>query len=142
MSATKVISSTDHPQPVQLEKPSDFYGYVVLLDIFWLCLYACRYRLSEISFVLKAITTVIISMKKSTQTLGKVIILHCGMIINYVTVEDSAAWEQLISLYPYLVECTTTSSTQVSRPLREALLQFCDLLKPPGQTLKISNGNS
>ncbi|XP_065165196.1 protein MON2 homolog isoform X2 [Atheta coriaria] len=83
-----------------------------------------RYRLSEISFVLKAITTVIISMKKSTQTL------------------DSAAWEQLISLYPYLVECTTTSSTQVSRPLREALLQFCDLLKPPGQTLKISNGNS
>lgn len=45
--------------------------------------------------------------------------------------EDNKAWEQLISLYPYLVECTTTTSTQVSRPLREALLQFCDLLQPP-----------
>lgn len=45
--------------------------------------------------------------------------------------EDSTAWEHLIKLYPYLVECTTTSSTQVSRPLREALLQFCDLLQPP-----------
>ncbi|XP_030755931.1 protein MON2 homolog [Sitophilus oryzae] len=73
-----------------------------------------RYRLSEISFVLKALTTLIISMKKST-----------------AVKDDNKAWEQLISLYPYLVECTTTTSIQVSRPLREALLQFCDLLQPP-----------
>lgn len=73
-----------------------------------------RYRLSEISFVLKALTTLIVSMKKATSVK-----------------EDNKAWEQLINLYPYLVECTTTSSTQVSRPLREALLQFCDLLQPP-----------
>ncbi|XP_028146572.1 protein MON2 homolog [Diabrotica virgifera virgifera] len=73
-----------------------------------------RYRLSEISFVLKALTTLIISMKKATVVKG-----------------DNNAWEQLISLYPFLVECTTTTSTQVSRPLREALLQFCDLLQPP-----------
>ncbi|XP_056646961.1 protein MON2 homolog isoform X2 [Diorhabda sublineata] len=73
-----------------------------------------RYRLSEISFVLKALTTLIVSMKKAT-----------------TVKEDNKAWEQLINLYPYLVECTTTSSTQVSRPLREALLQFCDLLQPP-----------
>ncbi|XP_076261833.1 mon2 homolog, regulator of endosome-to-Golgi trafficking [Rhynchophorus ferrugineus] len=73
-----------------------------------------RYRLSEISFVLKALTTLVISMKKST-----------------AVKDDNKAWEQLISLYPYLVECTTTTSTQVSRPLREALLQFCDLLQPP-----------
>ncbi|CAG9759422.1 unnamed protein product [Ceutorhynchus assimilis] len=73
-----------------------------------------RFRLSEISFVLKALTTLIISMKKSA-----------------LVKEDNIAWEQLISLYPYLVECTTTTSTQVSRPLREALLQFCDLLQPP-----------
>ncbi|KAB0801130.1 hypothetical protein PPYR_05484 [Photinus pyralis] len=73
-----------------------------------------RYRLSEVSFVLKAVTTLVISMKKAS--VGK---------------EDVHAWEQLIGLYPYLVECTTTSSSQVSRPLREALLQFCDLLQPP-----------
>ncbi|XP_018330358.1 protein MON2 homolog isoform X2 [Agrilus planipennis] len=73
-----------------------------------------RYRLSEISFVLKAVTTLIISMKKSS--LGK---------------DDNVAWEQLIGLYPYLVECTMSTSSQVSRPLREALLQFSDLLQPP-----------
>lgn len=72
-----------------------------------------RYRLSEISFVLKAVTTLIISMKKAA------------------LVKDNSAWEHLIRLYPYLVECTTTSSMQVSRPLREALLQYCDLLQPP-----------
>ncbi|KAK9890442.1 hypothetical protein WA026_010528 [Henosepilachna vigintioctopunctata] len=79
-----------------------------------------RYRLSEISFVLKAVTTLIISMKKAS------------------LVKDNSAWEHLIRLYPYLVECTTTSSMQVSRPLREALLQYCDLLQPP-QTKK-TNG--
>ncbi|KAJ8933043.1 hypothetical protein NQ314_014283 [Rhamnusium bicolor] len=87
-----------------------------------------RYRLSEISFVLKALTTLIISMKKAT-----------------AVKEDNKAWEQLISLYPYLVECTTTTSTQVSRPLREALLQFCDLLQPPhnrnNNVMKISNNS-
>ncbi|KAJ8969521.1 hypothetical protein NQ317_002210 [Molorchus minor] len=61
------------------------------------------------------------------------------------TGEDNKAWEQLISLYPFLVECTTTSSTQVSRPLREALLQFCDLLQPPqnrtNNVMKISNNS-
>ncbi|GJQ68018.1 hypothetical protein Trydic_g10661 [Trypoxylus dichotomus] len=81
-----------------------------------------RYRLSEVSFVLKAITTLIVSMKKAS--IGK---------------EDGSSWEQLISIYPYLVECTTTTSTQVSRPLREALLQFCDLLRPPSN-VKITNG--
>lgn len=73
-----------------------------------------RYRLSEISFVLKAVTTLVISMKRAS--VGK---------------EDTTAWEQLIGLYPYLVDCTMTTSSQVSRPLREALLQYCDLLQPP-----------
>uniref|UniRef100_A0A1S4H3D2 Protein MON2 homolog n=1 Tax=Anopheles gambiae TaxID=7165 RepID=A0A1S4H3D2_ANOGA len=73
-----------------------------------------RYRLSEISFVLKAVATLVISMKKAPP--AKV---------------GTTAWEQLISLYPYLVDCTTTSSAEVSRSLREALLQYCDLLRPP-----------
>jgi hypothetical protein len=73
-----------------------------------------RYRLSEISFVLKAVATLVISMKKAPPAkVGK------------------TAWEQLIGLYPYLVDCTTTSSSEVSRSLREALLQYCDLLQPP-----------
>jgi len=73
-----------------------------------------RYRLSEISFVLKAVATLVISLKKAPPE--KV---------------DRSSWEQLIGLYPYLVDCTTTASTQVSHSLREALLQYCDLLQPP-----------
>uniref|UniRef100_A0A182JBS9 Protein MON2 homolog n=1 Tax=Anopheles atroparvus TaxID=41427 RepID=A0A182JBS9_ANOAO len=77
-----------------------------------------RYRLSEISFVLKAVATLVISMKKAPP--AKV---------------GTTAWEQLINLYPYLVDCTTTSSAEVSRSLREALLQYCDLLRPPPTAL-------
>lgn len=81
--------------------------------------------MSEIAFVLKAVTTLIISMKKAPKSkVGKV------------------AWEQLIGLYPYLVDCTTTSSPEVSRSLREALFQFCDLLQPPANASVTANGVS
>ncbi|XP_047104332.1 protein MON2 homolog [Schistocerca piceifrons] len=73
-----------------------------------------RYRLSEISFVLKAVGTLVLSLKKAPP--GKV---------------NESSWEQLIALYPYLVDCTTTKSTQVSSSLREALLQYADLLHSP-----------
>uniref|UniRef100_A0ABK9MVT4 Protein MON2 homolog n=1 Tax=Glossina morsitans morsitans TaxID=37546 RepID=A0ABK9MVT4_GLOMM len=73
-----------------------------------------RFRLSEISFVLKAIATLVISMKKAPAS--KV---------------NKPAWDQLIGLYPYLVDCTTTTSPEVSRSLQEALLQYTDLLQPP-----------
>ncbi|CAB0031561.1 unnamed protein product [Trichogramma brassicae] len=75
-----------------------------------------RYRLSEISFVLKAVATLVVSLKKAPA--------------NKV---ERSVWEQLIALYPCLVECTvTTSSGAVSRSLREALMQYHDLLHPPG----------
>ncbi|KAH8282390.1 hypothetical protein KR054_007372 [Drosophila jambulina] len=73
-----------------------------------------RFRLSEISFVLKAIATLVVSMKKAPAS--KV---------------NKPAWDQLIGLYPYLVDCTTTTSPEVSRSLREALLQYTDLLQAP-----------
>lgn len=45
---------------------------------------------------------------------------------------ERSVWEQLIGLYPCLVECTVaTASNQVSRSLREALMQYHDLLRPP-----------
>ncbi|XP_046428999.1 protein MON2 homolog isoform X1 [Neodiprion fabricii] len=83
-----------------------------------------RYRLSEISFVLKAVATLVVSLKKAPA--------------NKV---DRSVWEQLIGLYPYLVECTVaTASGQVSRSLREALLQYHDLLRSPTSSLPTSNG--
>lgn len=44
---------------------------------------------------------------------------------------DKVAWEQLIGLFPLLVDCATTTSIEVSRSLREALSQYGDLLRPP-----------
>lgn len=67
---------------------------------------------------------------------------------------DRSVWEQLIGLYPYLVECTITTNkasrkdldtcVQVSRSLREALLQYHDLLRVPNiiQHQSTSNGVS
>ncbi|XP_058791911.1 protein MON2 homolog isoform X3 [Phymastichus coffea] len=81
-------------------------------------------RLSEISFVLKAVATLVVSLKKAPS--------------NKV---ERSVWEQLIGLYPCLVECTvTTASSQVSRSLREALLQYHDLLRPPMNSAPTSNG--
>ncbi|KAK2589193.1 hypothetical protein KPH14_002005 [Odynerus spinipes] len=81
-------------------------------------------RLSEISFVLKAVATLVISLKKAPP--------------NKV---DRSVWEQLIGLYPCLVECTIASASgQVTRSLREALLQYHDLLKPPVNNAPTSTG--
>lgn len=81
-----------------------------------------RYRLSEISFVLKAVATLIVSLKKSPEKVNQ------------------SVWDQLIKLYPSLVDCTATTSAQVSDSLREALLQYCDLLKPPAASPRLANG--
>ena len=44
---------------------------------------------------------------------------------------DPAIWLQVISLYPALVECTTSTSPQVCRALKEALQEYAQLLAPP-----------
>uniref|UniRef100_A0A0N7ZAU2 Protein MON2 homolog n=1 Tax=Scylla olivacea TaxID=85551 RepID=A0A0N7ZAU2_SCYOL len=76
-----------------------------------------RHRIAEISFVLKAIATLLSSLKKAP--IEKV---------------DSMTWTQLIGLYPHLVEvggASSTSSPQLWRSLREVLLQYAQLLHPP-----------
>ena len=72
-----------------------------------------RQKISEISFVLKAIATVISSMKKAPkQTVSK------------------KTWNQIIGLYPYLVQFTETNSPQIGKAVKDALLEYCDLLQP------------
>ncbi|KFM70817.1 Protein MON2-like protein, partial [Stegodyphus mimosarum] len=78
--------------------------------------------MSEISFVLKAVATLAKSLKKADPE--KV---------------EWTIWEQLISLYPSLVDCTTSTSAQVCCSLREALHEYADLLEPPKNVL---NGSS
>ncbi|GFR78528.1 protein MON2 homolog [Elysia marginata] len=88
-----------------------------------------RPRLAEMSSVLKAITTLLQSLKKAPQE---------NVEVN--------VWDQVIRLYPALVECTTSPSPQVSKSLRDALHEFRDLLAPPSScpqsgTSSLSNGS-
>ncbi|GFN84314.1 protein mon2 homolog [Plakobranchus ocellatus] len=84
-----------------------------------------RPRLAEMSSVLKAITTLLQSLKKAPQE---------NVEVN--------VWDQVIKLYPALVECTTSPSPQVSKSLRDALHEFCDLLAPPKASLNAVGGAS
>ncbi|XP_038067855.1 protein MON2 homolog isoform X2 [Patiria miniata] len=77
-----------------------------------------RSRMAEMSFVLQAVTTLIHSLKKAKSS-------------NV----DQATWSQVIDLYPYLVDCTTCTSSQVCNALKEALSQYQDLLVAPSNRL-------
>lgn len=41
------------------------------------------------------------------------------------------SWQQLIGLYPHLVELTASDSAHIGRSLRDTLRQYADLLRPP-----------
>ncbi|KAG9335215.1 hypothetical protein JZ751_005570 [Albula glossodonta] len=81
-------------------------------------------QVTEIIFVLKAISTLMDSLKK-TQPENAV---------------DGNTWAQVIALYPTLVECITCSSAEVSSALKEALGPFKDFMQPP--VAKVLNGES
>ncbi|XP_033121689.1 protein MON2 homolog isoform X2 [Anneissia japonica] len=78
-----------------------------------------RSRMAEISFVLKALTTLMESLKKAQS--GNV---------------DVNTWDQVIDLYPTLVDCTTCTSTTVCSALRDVLSQYHDLLLPPSSAMQ------
>jgi hypothetical protein len=73
-----------------------------------------RHRVSEMAFVLKALATLISSLKQAP--------------LDSV---EAQVWEHLVGLYPHLVRCTSSTFTQVNRSLQEVLLEFKDLLRPP-----------
>lgn len=73
-----------------------------------------RHRLSEISFVLKALATLVSSLKEAPS--GSV---------------ESAVWRQLIDLYPKIVDCTMSNSPQVNKSIREVLHEYAYLLRCP-----------
>ncbi|NP_001085787.1 protein MON2 homolog [Xenopus laevis] len=83
-----------------------------------------RQRVTEIIFVLKAVSTLIDSLKKT----------HPENV-------DANTWAQVISLYPTLVECITCSSSEVCTALKEALVPFKDFMHPPAAA-KVQNGES
>ncbi|XP_036375931.1 protein MON2 homolog isoform X2 [Megalops cyprinoides] len=82
-----------------------------------------RQQVTEIIFVLKAISTLMDSLRKTQPE-------------NV----DGNTWAQVIALYPTLVECITCSSPEVSSALKEALGPFKDFMQPP--VAKVLNGES
>ncbi|XP_047499034.1 protein MON2 homolog isoform X3 [Penaeus chinensis] len=87
-----------------------------------------RHRIAEISFVLKAIATLLKSLK--TAPVEKV---------------DSMTWAQLIGLYPHLVEvggASNNGTPQLWRSLREVLLQYAQLLRAPVATSEADSNDN
>ncbi|XP_056273167.1 protein MON2 homolog isoform X2 [Pseudoliparis swirei] len=82
-----------------------------------------RQQVTEIIFVLKAVSTLMDSLKKTQPE-------------NV----DGNTWAQVIALYPTLVECVTCSSPEVSSALKEALGPFKDFMQPP--VSRVQNGES
>ncbi|XP_011828313.1 PREDICTED: protein MON2 homolog isoform X4 [Mandrillus leucophaeus] len=82
-----------------------------------------RQQVTEIIFVLKAVSTLIDSLKKTQPE-------------NV----DGNTWAQVIALYPTLVECITCSSSEVCSALKEALVPFKDFMQPPAS--RVQNGES
>jgi hypothetical protein len=80
------------------------------------------HRVSEMSFVLKAVATLISSLKRGT---GEV---------------DRRTWGQVIDLYPHLVAAAVTRAQPVAVSLQQALSQYQDLLQPPPPVARV-NGN-
>ena len=76
------------------------------------------HRVAELSFVLKALTTLISSLKRGGGGGGG------GEV-------DSRTWAQVIGLYPHLVTATSIQTASVSSRLQEALHQYQGLLRPP-----------
>lgn len=93
-----------------------------------------RYQVSEVSFVLKAIATLVQSLKKAPPEKGNLFSKKVSreiFIFSKNFLVGHSAWQQLISLYPCLVDCVTTSSPEIASALREALTQYSHLLQPP-----------
>ena len=88
------------------------------------------HRVAELSFVLKALTTLISSLKRGGGGGGE---------------GESRTWAQVIGLYPHLVTATSIRTASVTSRLQEALHQYQGLLRPPTPvaTVNISiNGES
>lgn len=71
-----------------------------------------RARLSEVSFVLKAMTTLLSTFKNSSPLV------------------DEDTWSQVIEVYPLVVDCVMVSSGQFMKVLRDVLHQYKALLRP------------
>lgn len=84
-----------------------------------------RHRMTEMCFVLRAIKSVLISIRSSE--------FEC---VNGVT------WQQLVRLYSPLVQCTLLSSGLIAQPLCDCLLEFGSFLHPTAQNSITSDSSS
>eukprot|EP00112_Aurelia_sp_Birch-Aquarium-sp1_P020889 Seg549.9 transcript_id=Seg549.9/GoldUCD/mRNA.D3Y31 product="Protein MON2" protein_id=Seg549.9/GoldUCD/D3Y31 len=86
-----------------------------------------RARMGEMSFAIKAISTLMVSLKRTYQTMPDAV--------------DKSMWEEVVAIYPALLDCITCNSSDVRFTLKDALKEFTDLLAVPKQ-LHGQNGTS
>ncbi|KAJ8301796.1 hypothetical protein KUTeg_020783 [Tegillarca granosa] len=94
----------------------------------------CFETLLQFSFISKP--------KAEEGTITKIAVLsllqRCQEVVKkYVEDEkliESGVWQQIINLYPFLVDCTTSPSPNVCKALKDTLREYKDLLAPPGSS--------
>lgn len=75
-----------------------------------------RTRMAEVTFVIKAMATLVSSLKKTSNSPSNA----CKV--------DPKLWSQVVEIYPCLVDCITCSSDAVRDALKQTLFEFKDLL--------------
>ncbi|XP_065066543.1 protein MON2 homolog isoform X1 [Rhopilema esculentum] len=81
-----------------------------------------RARMAEMSFAIKAVSTLMTSLKRANQNMPDAI--------------ERSMWEEVIAIYPTLLDCVTCNSTDVRYALKDALKEFSDLLAVPRKVLE------
>jgi len=63
-------------------------------------------------------------------SLDRILHLRDSISFSFCISVGTTAWQQLIDLYPFLVQCVTATSTEISSSLQDALHQYSVLLQP------------
>ncbi len=98
-------------------------------------------RTNEMICVLRALCTLISSIKKAPKECGKSLVApRCSPSLPlslrspycaFASKVQANVWNQVIGLYPCLVECSNSPSSQISSAVKDALHHYFSLLTPP-----------
>jgi len=84
-----------------------------------------RARMAEVSFAIKAVTTLLVSLKKAHLQIPDAI--------------DNSMWQEVVDIYSALLDCVTCNSTDVRQALKEALKEFAALLAAPQRQVNVDS---
>ena len=64
-------------------------------------------------------------------------ISYVFLTLIFIFTVDETMWQEVIGMYPALLDCVTCNSNEVRYALKDALIEFRDLLSVPHNTVNI-----